>query len=201
MQRAGEQLRGGARASGVSSRRHRLAWKISPAKMRSRQLATACTVGGGAGGGQAQRRRRASRGRVASHRGRSRCVSFGAAQQSPQPPQARHERRRPLRRGQRLEPPVPGRVQPQHVVVVGEMMLGHRDRPRRPLGDALDQRRQPVAEPAEPAAADRVGGEPVPARRRAAGPGWRTGRAPAVRRPATASGHEPTIAPPPAQLR
>ena len=58
--------------------------------------------------------------------------------------------------GQRLEPPPALGVAAQDVVVVGQVEFGHAPRPRRPRRQPLDPGAQPVAEPAEPAAPDRV---------------------------------------------
>ena len=55
---------------------------------------------------------------------------------------------------ERLEPPGAVRVLAQHVVVEAEARDGERDRPRRRRRKALDRGGEPVAQVAEPAAAD-----------------------------------------------
>ena len=99
--------------------------------------------------------------------------------------------------GERLKPPEAVRVAMQDVVVVGEVEVGQRHRPGVGERHLLDARGQPVAEPAEPAAADRAGGLPgVRGRPPAARPAARTG--PTVGS-ATRTGSEAMIVPPPAQ--
>ena len=100
-----------------------LAWKISPAAIRRRQSATASRWCGGGGGVEraAARGRGAAPAGAAADRGQSaaRCQALVAAAGA-----------RAVG-GQRLEPPPPVRVEPQDVVVVGEVELGQRHRARR----------------------------------------------------------------------
>ena len=76
------------------------------------------------------------------------------------------------------------------------MEVGHRHRPRRTGRDALDPRGEPVPEPAEPAASDRAVGDRLPAGDRGETIQHRERIVVGAR--ATATGSEPTIAPPPA---
>src|SRR5213076_3281980 len=56
---------------------------------------------------------------------------------------------------QGLEPPLPGWVEVQNVVVVRQMVLGQDNRAWRTDWQILDAATEPVTEPSEPAAADR----------------------------------------------
>ena len=54
----------------------------------------------------------------------------------------------------RLKPPSPTPVAAQHIVVIGQMPIGQRRRPRWLWWELFDPGSGPVPEPAEPAAAD-----------------------------------------------
>ena len=104
------------------------------------------------------RRGRAATGSSASRASRTAAAAGGVGQPRGELGAAARERRLALRGDERLEPPAAGRVEPQHVVVVGERAVGQRHGARRRRVAGLDAVARLEAEEAEPAAADRAGG-------------------------------------------